>query len=94
MATGALAAVDKIEESLATHSADRCWCLFPQLEEWDMKLSKKNWTTGEYHMLNYKYPIPIGSEGFVQWALKNVLGTTAFIIKEKPAENTITPDWN
>ena len=39
-------------------------------------------------------PIPIGSEEFVQWALKNVLGTTAFIIKEKPAENTITPDWN
>jgi len=39
-------------------------------------------------------PIPIGSDEFVQWALKNVLGTTAFIIKEIPMENTITPDWN
>ncbi len=39
-------------------------------------------------------PIPIGSKEFVQWAQKNVLGTTAFIIKEKPTENTITPNWN
>jgi hypothetical protein len=87
------AAVDKIEESLAENNADKV-VLVPAtgahgFEEVVHELDERGIT-----YVTTEEPIPIGSKEFVQWAQKNVLGTTAFIIKEQPTENTVTPNWN
>ena len=93
MATAVPAAVDKIEESLAAHGADSV-VLVPATGGMGYEAVKEELDIRGISYVEAEAPIPIGSDEFVQWALKNVLGTTAFIIKEKPTENTITPDWN
>lgn len=87
------AAVDKIEESLAEHGAASV-VLVPATGGMGYDAVKEELNNRGILYVEADAPIPIGSQEFVQWALKNVLGTTAFIIKEKPMENTITPDWN
>ena len=37
--------------------------------------------------------LPIGAKQFTQWALKNIIRSTVFILMEKPSENTITSTW-
>jgi hypothetical protein len=86
-------AADKIEESLAENNAGKV-VLVPAtgghgFDELMHELDER----GISYVITEK-PLPIGSGEFVQWAQKNVFGTTAFIIKEKPTENTITPNWN
>ena len=93
METAVPAAVDKIEETLAAHNADRV-VLVPATGGMGYEAVKEELDDRGISYVETDAPIPIGSEEFVQWALKNVLGTTAFILKEKPMENTITPDWN
>jgi hypothetical protein len=93
MAQAVPAAVDKIEESLAENNADKV-VLVPAtgahgFEEVVHELDERGIT-----YVTTEEPIPTGSKEFVQWAQKNVLGTTAFIIKEQPTENTVTPNWN
>ncbi|MDF0681756.1 MAG: hypothetical protein P0116_12410 [Candidatus Nitrosocosmicus sp.] len=87
------AAVDKIEESLAAHGADSV-VLVPATGGMGYDAVKEELNNRGISYVEAEAPIPIGSDEFVQWALKNVLGTTAFIIKEKPMGNTITPNWN
>jgi hypothetical protein len=87
------AAADQIENSLAEKNAEKV-VLVPAtgahgFEEVAHELDERG-----IPYVATEEPIPIGSKEFVQWAQKNVLGTTAFIIKEKPTENTITPNWN
>ena len=93
MATAVPAAVDKIEESLAAHNADSV-VLVPATGGMGYDAVKEELDNRGISYVEADAPIPIGSAEFVQWAQKNVLGATAFIIKEKPTENTITPDWN
>ena len=93
MATAVPAAVDKIEESLAAHNADSV-VLVPATGGMGYDAVKEELDNRGISYVEADAPIPIGSAEFVQWAQKNVLGATAFIIKEKPTENTITPNWN
>jgi hypothetical protein len=87
------AAVDKIEQSLAEHDADRV-ILVPATGGMGYDAVKEELDNRGISYVEADAPIPIGSDEFVHWGIKNVLGTTAFILKEKPTENTITPDWN
>ncbi len=93
METAVPAAADKIEEKLAAHNADRV-VLVLATGGMGYEAVKEELDNRGISYVEADAPIPIGSEEFVQWALKNVLATTAFILKEKPMENTITPDWN
>ena len=93
MAVAVPAAVDKIEESLAAHNADSV-VLVPATGGMGYDAVKEEMDNRGVSYVEAESPIPIGSSEFVKWAQKNVLGATAFIIKEKPTENTITPDWN
>jgi hypothetical protein len=87
------AAVDKIQQSLVEHNADRV-VLVPVTGVMGYDAVKEGLESRGISYVEADAPIPIGSEEFVNWGIKNVLGATAFIIKEKPNENTITPDWN
>jgi hypothetical protein len=87
------AAADKIETSLAANNADRV-VLVPATGSGSGFDAVKE----ELDNMGIKYvvteePIPIGSKEFVQWAQKNVLGATVYILKERPSENTVTPNW-
>ncbi len=93
MAVAVPAAVDKIEESLAAHNADSV-VLVPATGGMGYDAVKEEMDNRGVSYVEAESPIPIGSSEFVKWAQKNVLGATAFIIKEKPTENTITPNWN
>ena len=86
-------AVDKIEESMTENNAVKV-VLVPAtgahgFEEVAHELDERG-----IPYVETEEPIPIGSKEFVQWAQKNILGTTAFIITEQPTESTVTPDWN
>lgn len=93
MAQAVPMAVDNIEESMAENNADKV-VLVPAtgghgFDEFMHELDER----GISYVVTEK-PLPIGSNEFVKWAQKNVLGATAFILKEKPTENTVTPDWD
>lgn len=86
-------AVDKIQQSLSEHNADRV-ILVPATGGMGYDAVKEELDSRGVSYVEADAPIPIGSDEFVHWGVKNVLGATAFIIKEKPTENTITPNWN
>ncbi|MGD9533632.1 MAG: hypothetical protein AB7V56_07675 [Candidatus Nitrosocosmicus sp.] len=87
------AAVDKIEQSLTEHNADKV-ILVPATGGMGYDAVKEELDNRGISYVEADAPIPIGSDEFGLWGIKNVLGATAFILKEKPTENTITPDWN
>lgn len=87
-------AADQIEESLAANNANRVVLVPATGSGSGFNAIKEELDNRGIPYVITEEPIPIGSKEFVQWAQKNVLGTTAFIIKEKPTENTITPNRN
>ncbi len=87
-------AVDQIEESLASNNVNRVVLVPATGSGSGFDAVKEELDNRGIPYVITEEPIPIGSKEFVQWAQKNVLGTTTFIIKEKPTENTITPNWN
>ncbi|WP_148687623.1 hypothetical protein [Candidatus Nitrosocosmicus hydrocola] len=87
------AAVDQIEDSLAANNAERV-VLVPATGGMGFDAVKGELDNRGISYVETQSTIPIGTDEFVLWAQKNVLGTTAFIIKENPTENTITPNWN
>lgn len=87
------AAVDQIEDSLAANNADRV-VLVPATGGMGFDAVKQELDNRGISYVETQSTIPIGTDEFVLWAQKNVLGTTAFIIKENPTENTITPNWD
>lgn len=87
-------AVDQIEESLATNNADSVVLVPATGSGSGFDAVKEELDNRGVPYTVTEEPIPIGSDEFVQWAQKNILGTTAFIIKEKPVENTLTPNWD
>jgi hypothetical protein len=93
MARAVPAAVDKIEESLAENNAEKV-VLVPATGAHGFEKVAHELDERGMPYVETQEPISIGSKEFVHWAQKNVLGATAFIIKEKPTENTVTPDWN
>lgn len=88
------AAVDQIEESLASNNADKVVLVPATGSGSGFDAVKEELDNRGIPYVETQEHLPIGSDEFVKWAQKNVLGTTAFIIKEKPTENTITPNWN
>ncbi len=87
-------AADQIEESLTSNNANRVVLVLATGSGSGFDAIKEELDNRGIPYVITEEPIPIGSKEFVQWAQKNVIGTTAFIIKEKPTENTITPNWN
>jgi hypothetical protein len=87
-------AADQIEESLTSNNADSVVLVPATGSGSGFDVVKEELDNRGISYIVTEEPIPIGSDEFVLWAQKNVLGTTAFIIKEKPSENTITPNWN
>ena len=87
-------AADQIEESLTSNNADSVVLVPATGSGSGFDAVKEELDNRGISYIVTEEPIPIGSDEFVLWAQKNVLGTTAFIIKEKPSENTITPNWN
>jgi hypothetical protein len=87
-------AVDQIEESLSTNNADTAVLVPATGSGSGFDAVKEELNNRGISYVVTEEPIPIGSKEFVQWAQKNVLGTTAFIIKDQPTENTITPNWD
>ena len=87
-------AVDQIEESLSSNNANRVVLVPATGSGSGFDAVKEELDNRGISYVVTEEPIPIGSKEFVQWAQKSVLGTTAFIIKDKPTENTITPNWN
>jgi hypothetical protein len=87
-------AADQIEESLAANNANRVVLVPATGSGSGFDAVKEELDNRGISYVVTEEPIPIGSNEFVQWAQKNVLGTTAFILKEKPTENTITPNWD
>ena len=87
-------AADQIEDSLAANNAESVVLVPATGSGSGFDAVKDELDNRGISYVVTEEPIPIGSKEFVQWAQKNVLGTTAFILKEKPTENTITPNWD
>ncbi|MDN5844877.1 MAG: hypothetical protein L0H53_01210 [Candidatus Nitrosocosmicus sp.] len=88
------AAADKIQDSLTATNADNVILVPASGSGSGFDAVKEELDNRGISYVVTEEPIPIGSNEFVKWAQKNVLGTTAFIIKEQPSENTITPNWD
>jgi hypothetical protein len=87
-------AADQIEESLSSNNANRVVLVPATGSGSGFDAIKEELDNRGIPYDITEEPIPIGSKEFVQWAQKNIIGTTAFIIKDKPTENTISPNWN
>ncbi len=94
MPTAIDAAADKIENSLAANNADRVVLVPATGSGTGFDAVKEELDNRGIQYVVTEEPIPIGSKEFVQWAQKNVLGATVYILKERPSENTVTPNWD
>ena len=88
------AAVNQIEDSLASNNANKVVLVPATGSGSGFDAVKEELDNRGIPYVETQEHLPIGSNEFVQWAQKNVLGATAFIMKEKPTENTITPNWD
>ncbi|TVP39266.1 hypothetical protein [Candidatus Nitrosocosmicus arcticus] len=87
-------AVDQIEDSMNANNADNVVLVPATGSGSGFDAVKEELDNRGISYIVTEEPIPIGSKEFVQWSQKNVVGTTLYILKEKPMENTITPNWN
>lgn len=87
-------AVDQIEDSMNANNADNVVLVPATGSGSGFDAIKEELDNRGISYIVTEEPIPIGSKEFVQWSQKNVVGTTLYILKEKPTENTITPNWN
>jgi hypothetical protein len=87
------AAADKIQNSVATNNADGVVLVPATGSGSGFDAVREELDNRGIKYVVTEEPIPIGSKEFVKWAQKNVLGATAYILKERPSENTITPNW-
>ena len=94
MAQAIPSAVNHIEESLAINNANNVVLVPATGSGSGFDAVKEELDNRGISYVETQEHLPIGSDEFTKWAQKNVLGTTAFILKEKPTENAITPNWN
>ena len=94
MPTAIDAAADKIENSLTANNADRVVLVPATGSGSGFDAVKEELDNRGIQYVVTVEPIPIGSKEFVQWAQKNVISATAYILKERPSENTVTPNWH
>ncbi len=94
MSTAKEAAADKTEGSLAANNSNNAILVPTTGCGFEFDAGKKELDGMDIQCVVTKQPIPTGSKKFVRWVQKNVPGTIAFILKERPTENTITPNWD
>jgi hypothetical protein len=86
-------AADKIEESINMHNADHAVLVPAAGSGSGFDAVKQELDNRGISYVETEGTLPIGAKQFTQWALKNIIGSTVFILMEKPSENTITSTW-
>ncbi len=85
---------DKMENSMASNNADRVVLVPATGSGAGFDAVKEELDNRRIQHVITEEPIPIGPKELVQWAQKNVLGAKACILKERPSESTLTPNWD
>ncbi len=78
-------AADKIEESINMHNADHAVLVPAAGSGSGFDAVKQELDNRGISYVETEGTLPIGAKQFTRWALKNIIGSTVFILMEKPS---------